>query len=256
MSLRFWIKTVFHRFTPGGFGYYRKLRSLKNSDYVHERDKHPVRHKHYGDQGWQSGDGKFLYRDYGDYEEYLVHQRQKFDEILKIAGGFSNKEVMHSRLRFFRRFHHLPEFLPKDALIVCAGARQGTEVEVLRDLGFHNAYGIDINPGPDNPLVRVGDFLHMDEAAGSVDLLYTNCVDHAFNLEDLFAEHARVVKPRGYALYDIGWSAHSNQSGAGPFEAVAWERDEELLLLMLRHFQAVLKVETEPGWKWMLLQGT
>ena len=47
------------------------------------------------------------------------------------------------------------------ALNMMAGA------EVLRQLGFRNAYGIDLNPGPENELVRVGDFNRLEETDGS-----------------------------------------------------------------------------------------
>ncbi len=253
MSLRFWIKTALYLLTPGGYGYYRNLRCHYDSNYVHERDKHPVRRKHYSSSGWQQQrQGKVIYRDYENYTEYVTHQQRKFDEILKIGGGFSNKEVTGYRLKFYRRFRWLPSFLPKDACIVCAGARQGTEVEVLRDLGFINAYGIDLNPGPENPFVQAGDFMQMDDADSSVDLIYTNCVDHAFNLDDFFAEHARVIKPEGYALYDL---RIETAGSARPFEAVAWESDKDVFLMMLRYFKTVLRVEVDSGWKRVLLQG-
>jgi SAM-dependent methyltransferase len=109
-----------------------------------------------------------------------------------------------------------------------------------------------LNPGPNNPFVRQGDFMHMDNPTSSLDLVYTNCIDHAFNLEAFFAEHARVIKPRGYVLYDIGMQS---QTGAGPFESVRWESEEDLFLLMLRYFESVMKVESEGAWKWILLRG-
>jgi SAM-dependent methyltransferase len=142
--------------------------------------------------------------------------------------------------------------LPPTARIVCAGARQGTEVEVLLDLGFKNAYGIDLNPGPNNHLVRVGDFMNMDNEDSLVDMIYTNCLDHAFNLDQLFTEHARVIRPDGYVLYDLSLDI---RSGAGAFEAVAWASEEELFLSMLRYFKAIVRVESEPRWKWIILQG-
>lgn len=250
MHFTFWLKTLLYTLTPGGFGYYRRLRRLRDSGYVHHRDKHPVRQKHHGQGGWkQQSGGPLRYRDYDDYDEYLTHQVQKFDEMLKIKGGFTNREILLYRLRFYRRFRHLPRFLPPSAAILCAGARQGTEVEVLRDLGFNNASGIDLNPGPDNPLVQPGDFMHLQNDTSTLDLIYCNSVDHAYDLEAFFAEHARALKPRGFALYDL-----PHQEG-GAFEAVRWGCDETLVLLMLKHFTQIVKVESEPGYKWILLQG-
>jgi len=94
MYPKFWIKTALYRYLPGGYGYYRYLRSYYDPGYVHERDKHPVRRKHCGSEGWSNHtQGSFLYRDYENYQEYEIHQRQKYDEILKGRGGFANKTV-------------------------------------------------------------------------------------------------------------------------------------------------------------------
>jgi len=127
-------------------------------------------------------------------------------------------------------------------------------VEVLHDLGFKNAYGIDLNPGPDNELVRIGDFMHLENTDSSLDMIYCNSLDHAFNLESFFSEHARVIKPDGYVLYDIALQEKGVQE-QGAFEAVRWKSEEVLFLLMLKYFKKVVKVETEPSWRWVLLQG-
>jgi SAM-dependent methyltransferase len=238
--------------TPLRYGYYLHLRNSRDKSYDFESDKHPVRKKHHGEQGWKKkNSGEFLYRDYSSYDEYVIHQSQKFTEMLKLNGGFPNRTILEYRTTFYRRFCFIPNLLPKSALIVCLGARQGTEVEVLRDLGFKNALGIDLNPGPDNPLVRQGDFMALDFADHSVDMVYSNCVDHAFNLNKFFQEHARVLKPDGYALYDI---AMQTKIGSGPFEALEWKSEEAVFLTALKHFRKVLKVETEAAWKWLLLQ--
>lgn len=243
------LKNIFLRILPGGYGYYRKLKNYRDPKYVHERDKHPVRYKHHGQGGWKEDQGEISYRDYASYDEYVTHQVQKWDEKLKIEGGFESKDILEYRRKFYRRFCHLKRFLPFSADILCAGARQGTEVEVLRDLGYHKAWGIDLNPGPGNSLVVAGDFMHIEKPDSSLDLLYTNSVDHAFNLDAFFAEHARVIKPDGYALYDL-----CIQEG-GAFEAVAWKHEEVVFLLMLKYFSKVIEVRTESNWKWVLLQG-
>jgi len=168
--------------------------------------------------------------------------------MLKVKGGFTKRDLVLYRLKFYKRFRILPKYLAKSAHILCAGARQGTEVEVLHDLGFKNAYGIDLNPGPENKLVRSGDFMCLENADSSLDMIYSNCIDHAFDLEAFFREHSRVLKPDGYVLYDIAL-----QEG-GPFEAVEWESDEVVFLLMLRYFKTVIKVNTKKSWKWILLQ--
>ncbi len=249
---RFWLKSILYRTTPGRFGYYRRLARCETRDYVHERDKHPLRRKHFGSEGWSPGNGAIVYRSYEDYQEYALHQSLKLEEMLKFnGGGFTNTYVWNERLRFFSRFRRLRDRLPPAATIVCLGARQGTEVEVLRDLGFADAYGIDLNPGPQNPYVRRGDFMHLAEAPASVDLIYCNAVDHAFELRAFFAEHARVLKRDGYALYELP----VNCSGAGAFEAVRWASDRAVIAEMLEHFETIVALDSDHAWKWILLQG-
>lgn len=237
--------------TPFSYGYYRKLKKYRDPSYDHERDKHPVRFKHYGKEGWESEyTGEFQYRDYSSYEEYVEHQSQKFNEMLKVQGGFRNRDILEYRKRFYRRFRHLPTFLNKTAQILCLGARQGTEVEVLWDIGYKNAIGLDLNPGPENPYVKPGDFMNLEYSDASVDMIYTNCVDHAFNLGQFFQEHARVIKPGGYAIYDIAIYG----MGRGTFESVGWESEDAVFLLALKYFKNVIKVEMDGGWKWLLLR--
>ena len=250
---KFWAKTFLHLLTPGGYGYIRKLRSLKDESYDHARDKHPVRNKHHGAGGWkEEKEGGLARRDYSDYEEYLTHQKLKLDEMVKIQGGFSNFDIFDFRLKFYSRFRHLAGLLPRDAKILCCGARQGTEVDVLRDLGFFNARGIDLNPYKDNPLVETGDMMHLDLPDNSLDLLYTNCVDHAFDLDQMLVEHRRVLKPRGYLLYDI---AFNEEEGAGIWEAISWDRCEDIVERLLPLFRSLVRVERDRHWLWVLMQG-
>lgn len=249
---RFWLKTALYASTPGGYGYYRGLRRYRDPVYVHSRDRHPVRAKHYAGEGWDAHERAGIRRrDYESYEEYLVHQRQKFDEILKVQGGFRNRDVVVWRMRFYRRFRHLVGLVPPSGVIVCAGARQGTEVEVLRDLGFRNAYGVDLNPGASNPLVRQGDFHRLDNPTSSVDVVYSNSLDHAYDLATFFREHARILKPGGYVLYDVSTGRPENRS---TFESLLWREKDAVLREMLPHFDRVVRSESESGWTWILLQ--
>jgi len=248
----FWAKTALHLLTPGGFGHIRKLRAGKDARYDHERDKHEVRKKHHGDGGWKDGhDDGIRKRDYASYEEYVTHQKLKLDEMVKLKGGFTNFDIFDYRLKFYTRFRRLADHLPPDARILCCGARQGTEVEVLRDLGFSKAEGIDLNPGPDNPLVRQGDMMKLDAAGDSLDLIYTNCVDHAFDLDAMLKEHSRALKPGGFLLYDIGTNM---EAGGGPFEAISWEQSEEVVVRMMGTFRTLVHVERDPQWLWVLVK--
>jgi len=222
---------------------YRRLSKYSDPNYVHERDKHTVRYKHYRDEGWEGGKSEdgIQYRNYESYDEYVEHQRQKILEILKINGGFSTRVILRQRYDFWKRFRDLD--LSADAQILCLGARFGTEVEVLRDLGYRNALGFDLEPGPENPFVVPGDFMNIDRKSSSIDMIFCNAVDHAFDLAGFFKEHARILKPSGLAIYDV------TMSGAGVFEAVQWENEKDLFALMLGEFSAVESVKINGAWK-------
>jgi len=251
MHAKYWLKNFIYFIFPGKYGYYRYLQTYVDKDYVHERDKSPLWNKHNKKEGWKEIREGIRYRDYDTYEEYVSHQRQKLDEMLKIKGGFTKRTIVSYRLKFYRRFSVLHKYLSKSAQILCAGARQGTEVEVLHDLGYKNAFGIDLNPGPDNKYVHKGDFMDLTNHESSLDMIYSNCIDHAFDLNAFFKEHARVLKPEGYALYDIGLL----EEGGGPFESADWESPEIIFIMMLKYFKKVIMLSTEKKWKWVLLQG-
>lgn len=250
---KFWAKTFAHLLIPGGYGYIRKLRAGRDDSYEHERDKHPVRRKHHGRGGWkEEAEEGLRKRDYADYDEYLTHQKLKLDELVKIKGGFSNFDIFDYRLKFYARFRNLRKLLPAAARILCCGARQGTEVDVLRDLGFRNAAGIDLNPGPDNPLVETGDMMRLAARDHSLDLIYSNCVDHSFDLDAMIREHSRALSPDGYLLYDI---AFNEDEGAGVWESIAWEREEDVIRRLLENFRELVRVERERKWVWVLVRG-
>ncbi|MCA9912357.1 MAG: methyltransferase domain-containing protein, partial [Anaerolineae bacterium] len=246
----FWGKTLLHRYWPGGYGYMRTLRNHKEAFEASREMK-----LRYGRaDNWQAqSNGSILRRQYNSYEDYVAHQKEKFDNIITSSGGQSAAVIEQYRWRFYHRFKGLQGFLPRSAIILCAGARQGTEVEVLRDLGFQNAYGIDLNPGPDNPYVVEGDFMNIDAATDSIDCIYTNCIDHAFDLNQFFAEHARVIKPDGYVLYDFSISTVQ----PGSFEATSWEHEHDAVILALRYFDKIIHMERDinQDWMWILMRG-
>lgn len=246
----YYFKTLLYAVAGSQVGHYHALRRYKNPSYDYQRDRHPVRRRHNAEQGWQTPN---LKRQYESYEEYLTHQAQKYQEIIQLYGGFSGYTLLTWRQRFYRRFRYLPSCLPPDALILCLGARQGTEVEVLRDLGFSRAYGIDLNPGPDNPYVEVGDFMHLTEPDGSIDLIYTNSVDHAFDLDNFVAEHRRVLTPNGLAIYDLPRYGGSRRAGA--FEAIGWRSEDEVIDRLRASFNTMVRSQQEKKWHWVMLQG-
>lgn len=162
-----------------------------------QREKERRRRAAFDDAGTWVRDGQFVRRTYASYQDYLDHQAAKLD---KIRERLEKKEA-ESLAEFRRRFEGCAP-LREARSVLCLGARLGTEVQALHQLG-HFAVGIDLNPGPDNPRVLPGDFHRLVFPDGSVDAVYTNALDHAFELSTVMTEIARVLRPGGLALLDL-----------------------------------------------------
>ncbi len=201
------------------------------------------------DNAWQS-QGSTRVRTYSTYEEYIRHQSSKFAGMLARNGGFTGRIIAKNRLTFRRHFLLATPSLSPDAKIVCAAARDGTEVEVWRDMGFANTIGFDLYPGPDNRFVIVGDFHKMPFETGSVDLLYCNSLDHALDLDKFFNEASRVLKSGGLALIDLT----DLESGVGPWEATEWTCAQDVLDIALKQFSAIVSTRQDGNWKSTLLR--
>jgi ubiquinone/menaquinone biosynthesis C-methylase UbiE len=65
----------------------------------------------------------------------------------------------------------------------------------------------------------VGDFHQLQFADASVDVVFTNALDHAFELGRIIAEVRRVLKPDGRFIAEI---VDSEQRDPGDFEATWW----------------------------------
>lgn len=145
---------------------------------------------------WQH-EGGISSRRYATYNDYVLHQQEKLNNL----GGeaFVNPE---KAVNMFRRRFELIVELPKNASVLCLGARRGEEVRALVGLGYF-AVGIDLNPGHENKYVVTGDFHALQYSDSSVDCIYVNCLDHAFDLEKIVAEVQRVLKSGGLFIADI-----------------------------------------------------
>lgn len=195
---------------------------------------------------WKA-DGDVSVRQYQSYNAYLEHQASKLDAIISI-GGFSNGVIFQWRLIFYDHLRTVRKYLPKDARILCVGARQGTEVEVLRELGFPHTLGVDLNPGEGNPLVVKGDFMHLNHATGSLDMVYSNAIDHAFNLDEFFQEQARIVKPGGIGVFDFA-NFGSGDNKASAYEAVEWKTSDIPVSVMTKYFPRIISDRSDRQWR-------
>ena len=174
---------------------------------------------------WSTTNTGLASREYPDYDAYLEHQRTKFDAMRE-------KSIRGHDARFYaaltERLAALPFPLTGKA-VLCLAARQGTEVRAFIDRGAF-AIGIDLNPGKDNKYVVVGDFHNLQYADGSLDVVYTNSLDHAFDLPRILGEVRRVLNPDGVFVAEVGRGTE-NEFGRGFYEATSWKNLDELLAI-------------------------
>lgn len=242
----FLLINLIHIVIPARLNYKSRRRSFRDMN-LYSKLK-TVLHK-VAENKWEVDAERGLkFRVYNSADDYRTHQRLKFDMMAAKGSPFTKAVILSYRWKFFRRFINLVGRLPQNSKIYCLGARQGTEVEVLRDLGFRNALGLDLNPGPGNPLVLPADFMRLPLADGSCDLIYTNCVDHVPHLSEFLVEQCRALRRDGFLLLDI-----TLQADAGAFEAAAWERAEQILISALGHFDCLVMAKREKQWLWALL---
>jgi SAM-dependent methyltransferase len=169
---------------------------------------------------WNREDDRFQKRGYASYEAYLEHQKAKLETHDFGAYDTEFRKVLRERLAT------LGIDWPGRS-VLCLGARIGTEVKAFLDLGAV-AIGIDLNPGDNNRYVVYGDFHDLQFASGSIDVVYTNSLDHAFDLERIAKEVLRVLKPDGLFIVE---AVQGRDQGINPgfFESFFWKNVDELV---------------------------
>jgi SAM-dependent methyltransferase len=169
---------------------------------------------------WKMEDGHFQKRSYDSYEAYLEHQKAKLETHDFGAYDTEFRDALRERLGAL-------EIKWPGRSVLCLGARIGTEVKAFLDLGA-DATGIDLNPGEDNPFVVYGDFHDLQFAPGSLDIVYTNSLDHAVDIERIAKEVLRVLKPDGWFILE---AVHGREQGINPgfFESFFWKNIDELV---------------------------
>lgn len=171
---------------------------------------------------WQRADSGFAARRYASYDDYVAHQASKLDIVYARRKEKDEVEIFE----FSRRFSTCAELAGK-RVVLCLGARLGTEVKALHQLGYFGI-GIDLNPGPNNEWVLYGDFHRLAFSDGAIDAVYTNALDHVFDLERVLQEARRVLRPDGILIVDL-LPGYEEGFTPGEFEATHWPRAEALL---------------------------
>ena len=162
----------------------------------------------------------------GDYAKYLDHQKEKLDVYLKHTGKKMALDMLVQR-HYKALTGRLQTYNLKGKSVLCLGARLGQEVRAFRRCGAF-AVGIDLNPGPQNPYVHHGDFHNIQFASKSVDMIYTNSLDHTFDFNKLIKEIKRVIKDDGILMLEIQVGDNSNVP-AEQYEAHWWDSVDDVI---------------------------
>jgi SAM-dependent methyltransferase len=193
----------------------------KPKDGNRAQEKWQKRKEKFESSRWQK-ESELARRHYANYEEYLEHQSSKLDRIKDRL----ERHEEDAYADFLSRFASC-EPLTSMRNVLCLGARLGTEVKAFHALGKF-AVGLDLNPGPDNKYVLPGDFHAVVFPDGSVDAVYTNALDHAFELERLVMEVKRLLRPGGIFVID---HVKGFEEGfvPGEYESLHWDKSDTLI---------------------------
>jgi len=161
-------------------------------------------------------------RHYASYEDYIAHQGSKLGQIERRL-----RRVEGEDLDSFRASFASCAALKGRRTVLCLGARIGTEVRALIELG-HLAVGVDLNPGEANRYVLYGDFHHLIFPDRSFAAIYTNTLDHVFDLTKLVSEIRRVLEAGGVLIADVVLGFEEGHL-PGEFEATFWSSIDELV---------------------------
>jgi SAM-dependent methyltransferase len=173
----------------------------------------------FGEQ-WNAKNAALQKRSYVSYEAYLEHQKAKLE-----THDFGHYDA-EFRAALRERLAALEIDWPGKS-VLCLAARIGTEVKAFLDLGTF-AIGIDLNPGEKNRYVVHGDFHDLQFAPESVDVVYTNSLDHAFDIDRIAKEALKVLKPDGLLVVE---AVQGRDQGVNPgfFESFFWKNIDELV---------------------------
>lgn len=135
------------------------------------------------------------YRTYRKYDQYVKQQGTKATLFADHVNSENGKRV----LRFKRRFKHWRPFL-RSGYLLCLGARTNCEVRGAKMAGFDRAVGMDLHPMA--PGMVCGDWHNLPFATGRAASVFTNCLDHCYNLGEMMGEVHRVLRTGGTFLFE------------------------------------------------------
>lgn len=184
-----------------------------------------VIHVKVGTKWSTKGIDNFEKRIYYSYTDYLAHQKDKLTHL-----DLSEYDRKY-RAELSKRIKKAAIVQSKDR-VLCLAARIGSEVKAFMDLGCF-ALGIDLNPGKENPYVVYGDFHNLQFANSSVDVVFTNSLDHCFDIEKILKEVKRVLTPGGLFIVE---AENGRSGGSNPrfYESFWWSSTDDLVAVFER----------------------
>lgn len=167
-------------------------------------------------------DPSFRKRNYPSYEAYVAKQVSKLATLDLSEYDVQFQAALRERLEAL-------SFLRPGMTVLCLGARSGAEVQAFLDVGC-SASGIDLNPGEDNDLVVRGDFHDIACASHSADLVFTNSLDHVFDIRKVISEIKRVLKLGGFLILE---AVSGTKEGAhlDSWDCFCWPTGDALICL-------------------------
>ena len=156
------------------------------------------------------------------YKFYTELQAMKLEYIDLASHEVRFRKVLRERLKDLY-------FIKSDQAVLCLGARLGAEVKAFLDLGCF-AIGIDLNPGLKNKYVLYGDFHDLQFATDSIDILYTNSLDHVLDLSKMVKEMRRVLKRTGHIIVESDPGTEENDKvQPDMWQTLSWKKIDDLV---------------------------
>lgn len=177
-------------------------------------------------------------RSYASYEDYVRHQSSKLERETKFIRQTSDKRHRH----MLARFTEVSARAHLSGVVLCLGARLGEEVRAFRDLGM-TAVGIDLNPGEQNPYCMYGDFHNLLFPHNAFDVVYSNVLDHVYDMKSFMREVVRVTRPTGKIYFDLT-GGYAETVAIDPYGATFWPTNASLVEV-LRPYIARIVLDIE-----------
>jgi SAM-dependent methyltransferase len=160
-------------------------------------------------------EGDFKQRQYISDEQYRAHQRSKLSYVDRQGVKDYDSRLYNALSARLRQGG-----INRGSRVLCLAARLGGEVRAFLDHGCF-AVGIDLNPGIENAYVVAGDFHALQFPDHTVDIVFTNSLDHVRDLKQVVSEMRRVLVPTGRVLIEA-MTGDAEGTKFDYYESYAW----------------------------------